>query len=54
MGNDMLAKLYDLPDPTPVLAKLRESGVDIRRGIPPETHIVTDWVRRNFNAAWAS
>lgn len=51
---DMLVKLYDLPDLTPDIERQREAGVTIRRPIPPEKHVVIDWIRQAFNKAWAS
>ncbi|MDQ1910360.1 GNAT family N-acetyltransferase [Paenibacillus sp. GD4] len=52
--SDMLVKLYELPAVEPVLAELAEQGVDIRRAIAPEKHVVVAWVREHFNEAWAS
>jgi len=51
---DMLVRLYDLPDPSPGLAALRERGIDVRRAIAPEKHVVASWVREHFSEAWAS
>lgn len=51
---DMLVKLYTLPDLEPALAQQRAAGVDIRRALPPEKHVVVEWVRREFGAIWAS
>lgn len=45
---DMLVKLYDLPPRQPV------EGVDLRRGLVPEKHIVTEWVATRFEPGWAS
>ncbi|MBD2870192.1 GNAT family N-acetyltransferase [Paenibacillus arenilitoris] len=52
--SDMLVKLYELPELAPVTKSLAEKGIDIRRAIAPEKHIVVEWVRRNFNDGWAS
>lgn len=54
MHRDLLVKLYELPDPAPAVGALREQGIAIRRVLPCEKHLVTDWVRRTFHAAWAS
>src|SRR4051794_30927105 len=51
---DLLVKLYDLPDSTVSLKKLRKRGIDIRRALAPEKTFVTDWVRRTFSTAWAN
>ena len=41
---DMLVKLYELPDLAPELAAQKTSGVDIRRALNPERHLVLDWI----------
>lgn len=51
---DMLVKLYTLPDPTPHLARLRETGVEIRQGAPPEQRVVSKWVGHHFEESWAA
>ncbi len=51
---DMLVKLYDLPASHETLSRLVDSGISIRRALPPEKHKVLDWVRSNFSEAWAS
>lgn len=51
---DMLVKLYTLPDLEPAIAQQRAAGVEIRRALPPEKHVVVEWVRRAFGDIWAS
>jgi len=51
---DLLVRLYALPDAAPDLARARAAGVDIRRGLAPEKHIVLEWVNATFGAHWAS
>jgi len=51
---DMLVKLYELPPAQPLLEKLRGEGVDVRRALSPEKHIVVDWIRATFGNYWAS
>ena len=51
---DLLVKLYDLPDSTVALKKLRKRGIEIRRALAPEKTLVTDWVRKTFSSAWAN
>ena len=51
---DMLVKLYELPPLEPALARLRESGVEIRRAMSPERHLVLAWVRERFSDGWES
>lgn len=50
----MLVKLYTLPDLEPVLARQRAAGVEVRRALAPEKHVVVEWVRREFGDIWAS
>lgn len=50
----MLVRLYALPELAPALAAQREAGVDIRRALAPEKHLVVGWVRQQFSAKWAS
>jgi hypothetical protein len=51
---DMLVKLYDLPSHSPQLDRLRQRGIELRRGLVPEKYEVITWVRRNFSEHWAS
>ena len=51
---DMLVKLYELPPYEPVAEQMRAQGVELRRGLPPEKHVVTEWVASTFGRGWAS
>jgi len=51
---DMLVKLYALPETDAELTRLRIEGVDVRRAIAPEKHLVIRWVREQFSEYWAS
>ncbi|MFP4661841.1 MAG: GNAT family N-acetyltransferase [Halanaerobiales bacterium] len=51
---DMLVKLYELTDYSNLIKGLEEDGIIIRKVLPPEKHIVVDWVINNFNQRWAS
>lgn len=51
---DMLVKLYELPELAPVLGKLEEQGIVIRRGLPPEKHVAAEWVEGKFQRHWRS
>jgi GNAT superfamily N-acetyltransferase len=51
---DMLVKLYELPELAPYLAQMKAQGVEIRRGLPPERHIVMAWVGAHFRQHWVS
>ncbi len=46
---DMLVKLYDLPDELPA----PPPGVDIRRALGPEKHLVLAWAARVYSRGWA-
>lgn len=45
---DMLVKLYDLPELTPVLADMRRANVTVRLAKAPETGSVSAWVGDHF------
>lgn len=51
---DMLVKLYELPSYTELITELKEKNIIIRKPLPPEKHIVVDWVKDNFDNKWAS
>ena len=51
---DMLVKLYDLPEVKPLVGSLRAEGIDVRRSIAPEKHVIVNWVRQKFSPGWAS
>jgi GNAT superfamily N-acetyltransferase len=50
---DLLVKLYDLPDPVPVLKKLEKRGLVVRRALAAEKTLVVGWVCNTFSRAWA-
>lgn len=50
---DLLVKLYELPELTPFLDKMKEEGVTVRRPIGPENYAVIAWIREHFGAGWA-
>jgi hypothetical protein len=52
--SDLLVKLYELPERDPLLKKLSDDRICIRRAIAPEKHVVIDWVLKNFSMGWAS
>ncbi len=50
---DLLVRLYDLP----VFAatdRVQAAGISIRRALPPERHIVLEWIGRAFSKHWVS
>lgn len=51
---DMLVKLYELPPLAPFLATQTEKGIQIRRAIPPEKHLILQWVGVHFSDFWVS
>lgn len=52
MLEDMLVKLYDLPPYA--VGQYQNEGVQIKRPIAAEQHVVTKWVGEQFSAAWES
>jgi len=50
---DLLVRLYDLPV-FEAEAKVAAAGIVIRRGLPPEAHVVLDWIGRHFSDTWRS
>ena len=50
---DMLVRLYALPDPARSLAVCAADGVVVRRALPPEKPAVVDWVRAHFPSSAA-
>ncbi len=51
---DMLVKLYDLPDPTPMRERVAQAGCVIRPAMTFEQDLVCGWIREHFSEAWAS
>jgi GNAT superfamily N-acetyltransferase len=51
---DMLVKLYDLPDDQELAIKMKEEGILIRRALACEKSIVVKWAEERFGDGWAS
>ena len=51
---DMLVKLYTLPDNSKLLKDLKGQNIVIRPALVAEKSIVTDWVKERFDEGWAS
>ena len=51
---DMLVRLYDLPEHASLLKKLQAEGFSIRRPLAAEKSIVLQWVTNHFGTGWAS
>ena len=52
MAHDFLARLWTLPDKAPVLARLAEQGIQIKRVIAPDRQRVLQFVEDRFGAGW--
>jgi predicted N-acetyltransferase YhbS len=52
--HDMLVRLYDLPDHSPLVARLKAAGVVIRPAFSFECELVSAWIRKEFSAGWAA
>jgi GNAT superfamily N-acetyltransferase len=50
---DLLVRLYDMPE-TEATAKVAAAGIVVRRALPPERHLILDWVGVRFGAHWVS
>ena len=51
---DMLVRLYDLPDSTRLVERLAGEGITIRRAMAYEKGTVVTWVRERFGTRWGS
>jgi GNAT superfamily N-acetyltransferase len=51
---DMLVKLYDLPPLAPAVAQCAAHGVDIRRALVVEKHLVLLWIGEHFSQGWVN
>ncbi len=50
----MLVRLYDLPEASSRVQALHDAGIELRRALAPERHVVVSWVREQFGEGWAS
>lgn len=53
-NQDMLVRLYDIPESATGVRALHEAGIEVRRALAPERHVVVSWVRQHFGEEWAS
>ncbi len=51
---DMLVKLYELPMDWSFLGQQAALGIEVRKPIGPEKHLIEDWVKDTFSDAWSS
>ena len=52
--SDMLIKLYALAGDWRFLNEQKQLGIDVRKPIGPENHVILNWVTAHFGSAWAS
>ena len=52
--SDMLIKLYAIEDDWLFLSEQKKLGIDIRKPIGAENHVILKWVSTHFSAGWAS
>lgn len=52
MAHDLLVRLWAIPDKAPVLARLMEQGIQIKRVIAPDRRRVLQFVETHFGAGW--
>lgn len=50
---DLLVRLYDLPDVTPLVNVLAARGIGIRRAMAYEKYAIVEWVKEMFSPGWA-
>ena len=50
---DMLVRLYDLPDASPLLRRLEEEGIFIRRAMAPDKFRILPWVQEHSSLSAA-
>ncbi|MFM2146426.1 MAG: hypothetical protein RL732_1262 [Bacteroidota bacterium] len=51
---DMLVKLYALPDLSELKVRLQQEGITIRRPLAAEKSITLAWATKHFGSGWAS
>lgn len=51
---DMLARLYDLPDAAPYVARVASAGVRVRRAEPWDRPHLEAFIKREFGPVWAA
>ncbi len=52
--NDMLVRLYELPETSDIYARVEQQGIVLRRARAYERHIVAAWVAEHFSPKWES
>ncbi len=51
-AQDLLVKLWNLPSKEPVLQRLKEQGIAVKRVIAPDRARVLQFVDKHFGAGW--
>ncbi len=51
---DMLVRLYDLPDSSPLYRQVADGGITLRRARAFEKHTLSAFAKANFSEKWAS
>jgi GNAT superfamily N-acetyltransferase len=51
---DMLVRLYTLPDISDQKKRVKDAGIVIRRPLGAEKSLTVEWVRQRFGSGWAS
>ena len=51
--NDMLVRLYEIPDLRGYTKKMEKTGVRVRRPNVWEKPLLLDWVKEHFSLSWA-
>jgi GNAT superfamily N-acetyltransferase len=51
---DLLVKLYELPPLEGEIERMKQQSITIRRVLPPEKHVVLQWVGEHFGRGWVS
>jgi GNAT superfamily N-acetyltransferase len=51
---DMLVKLYDLPDHSASITALSKQRIEIRRPLAAEKFLTVQWIQKHFGTGWAS
>jgi len=51
---DMLVRLFSLPKVSPLLARLSDERIILRRVCPAESDFIVPWIRHHFYEKWAA
>lgn len=51
---DMLVKLYNIAENHTNITKLSDNGIEIKRALSPDKHLILDYIKNTFGDGWAS